>query len=303
MLIVKPKVLVAGATGVLGSRVLARLRAAGYPVRAIARSPERAKALAGLADEVVVADALDAAALKGACDGVAIVFSALGASVATQAGERRGYETIDRLANANLIAEAGAAGVTRFVYVSDFLQPGYAQTRYLRGHEAVVAELAASGIDHTVVRPTGFFSALEEFLPMARRGIIPLFGAGTVKTNPVHHDELAAACVEVIERGPREVSIGGPEVLTRRQIGEAAFAAWGKKPRFVSVPPGLALLLTMLLRPFIPRMSDLIEFVAKVSTHDCVAPAYGAATLAAYYRERAQGRDGAVVPGAGAERY
>lgn len=291
----KPKVLVAGATGVLGSRVLAQLRAAGYPVRAIARSAERAKALAGLADEIVVADALDAAALRGACDGVEAVFSALGASVASQAKERRGYEQIDRQTNANLIAEAKRAGVKRFVYVGVFSQPGYAGTRYLKGHEAVVADLAASGLDYTVVRPTGFFTALEEYLPMAKVGIIPLFDGGAAKTNPIHPDELADGCVKVIERGPREFAIGGPETLTRRQIAEAAFAAYGKRPRFMPVPPALALLFAFLLQPLWPRMSDLVEFLVKVSTCDCVAPAYGKARLGAYYKERISSRAGAIL--------
>lgn len=291
----KPKVLVAGATGVLGSRVLAQLKAAGYPVRAIARSAERSKALSGLADEVIVADALDAAALRGACDGVDVVFSALGASVASQAKERRGYEHIDRRTNANLIAEAKRAGVKRFVYVGVFSRPGYAGTRYMKGHEAVVTDLAASGLEVTVVRPTGFFTALEEYLPMAKRGIIPLVGDGAAKTNPIHPDELAAACVENIERGPRDLPVGGPEVLTRRQIAEAAFAAYGKKPRTISVPPAVFLLMAFLLRPLLPRMGDLMEFLAKVSTTDGIAPSYGKACIAAYYKERASGREGSVV--------
>lgn len=292
----KPKVLVAGATGVLGSRVLAHLKSAGYPVRAIARSAERAKALAGLAVEVFIADALDPAALRGACDGVDIVFSALGASVASQAKERRGYEHIDRQTNANLIAEARRAGVKRFVYVGVFSQPGYAGTRYMKGHEAVVRDLAASGLDYTVVRPTGFFTALEEYLPMAKRGLIPLVGDGSAKTNPIHPDELAAACVENIERGPRDLPVGGPEVLTRRQIAGAAFAAYGKKTRTISVPPAVFLLMAFLLRTLFPRMGDLMEFLARVSTTDGIAPSYGGARIAPYYQERAAGRNGSVMP-------
>lgn len=281
-------VLVAGATGELGSRVTARLRAAGYRVRALARNKARAATLAGQADEIVIADALDAAALQGVCDGVDIVFSALGASVASAAKERRGYETVDVQANANLIAEARRAGVGRFVYVGVFSRPGYATARYMKGHEAVVDLLAASGLAYTVVRPTGFFTALEEFLPMARRGIIPLIGDGSAKTNPIHPDDLADVCVGVIESGPPSLEVGGPEVLTRRQIAEAAFAAVGKRPRFLRVPPIVFLMLAILLRPLLPRMGDLLEFVAKVSTSDGVAPAQGHARLADYYRATAK---------------
>jgi uncharacterized protein YbjT (DUF2867 family) len=255
-------------------------------VRALVRSAAGADKVEPYADDVITADALDPQALAGVCRPRDIVFSALGASVATGAAERRGYAQVDAAANLNLLAEARRAGVRRFVYTAVFVQPGYAATRYVRAHEAVAAAVLASGLPATVVRPTGFFTAMLAFLPMARRGVIPLVGGGAARSNPIHPADLAAACVEILRRGPADLPLGGPEVLTRRQIGEAAFAAVGKPPRFMPVPLGVMLAGAAAARLAKPRMGELLAFAGRVSAVDCVAPAYGTRTLADYFREQ-----------------
>ncbi len=283
------RILIAGASGALGLEVTRLLADAGYALRTVSQSRGGAAKLAPWTADTRVVDAVDGD-LSGLCNDVDLVFSCLGASVSPSAPERRSYFAVDTRANLRLIEEAKRAGVRRFVYVAVAGGPGYDQTRYVRAHEAVVDALKVSGMEYSVVRPTGFFSAMEEFLDMARQGIMPLFNGGHAKSNPIHTLDLAAVCVRALREAPGEYPAGGPEVFTRRQIGEAAFRAVGRKPRFVWAPARAVLLLVPLIRLFHPRLGELMEFVARVSIHDATAPVAGTRTLQAHFDAVARGR-------------
>lgn len=277
------QVLVAGATGAVGGRVVTRLRQRGVAVRTLSRDPTRARQLADV--DVRLADATDAASLAGVMDGVSIVVSCLGASVAMQLAERRGYAAIDTTANLNLLAAAERAGVGRFVYLGVHTSPGYAQTRYCLAHERVVEALRDARLSSTVVRATGVFTAYAPLLAMARGGIGTVVGDGAARSNPIHPDDLAAACVDVLEQGPAEIEAGGPEVLSRRAMLELAFAAVGRRPRIVGVPPAIMRLQGRLLAPIHPRLGELVEFLVAVSTHDGIAAGVGQQRLGDWFRD------------------
>jgi uncharacterized protein YbjT (DUF2867 family) len=283
------KVLVAGATGALGRHVAAALAGRGWTVRALARDGERAKKVPGVA-EVHVGDALDRSSMAGAFDGVDVAFSCVGASIDPSPFKGwSSYLSVDLPANVNLIDAAKAAGVGRFVYVSLYCDDAMrAALRYVDAHERVVDHLRASGLDGRVLRPTGFFSAFGMLFDLAKGGAAPLMGDGTARSNPIHDIDLADACADAVEgHTPAELSLGGPEVLTRREAIDLAFAALGRPPRVGAMPVGMVGAMCTLMRPFFPRAADITRFVAHVSAHDCVAPARGSRTLAAYYRERA----------------
>src|SRR5687768_6328578 len=97
------RALVAGAGGQLGRRMTAVLQQNGWRVRALCRDPARLAAAGVTADEVHVADALDRAALHGACHGVDLLFSSLGASVAmARVKPDLSFEAVDRDGNLQL---------------------------------------------------------------------------------------------------------------------------------------------------------------------------------------------------------
>lgn len=277
-------VLVCGASGALGKKVALGLTERGVPVRALVR--DRARAPEGVA-EVAVGDALVAASLEGALAGVDTVFSAVGASVLPTLKGWRGYTGVDVPANLNLLAAAKKAGVRRFVYVSVFHTPAMRSTPYVAAHEVVVDALKASGLSVCIVRPTGFFSALGALVEMAKKGSLPSLGSGEAKSNPIDDGELAALCVEAVLSEDTEVLAGGPEVLTRNQMSEAAFAAVGLPVKFQKAPVGVARFMGVLMTPFHPRMGQLTQFLATLAENDAVAPARGKKTLGEYFKERA----------------
>jgi uncharacterized protein YbjT (DUF2867 family) len=281
------KVLLAGATGRLGSRIRGELESRGHEVRALVRDPCN---LAGEDVEVFGCDARNAESLRGACDGVGSVISALGASLALQRTPPNAtYRDVDLGANLNLLAEARRAGVRKFLYVSLYGAESLRGLGYVDAHEEFVGALKMSGIEYAVMRPTGFFYVFEEVFKMARRGRAVLVGSGDARTNPIHEADVARACVEALEGDVRELNVGGPEVYTRREVALLAFEALGKRPKLTSLPPGLMRALIKPVSLFDRRLYDLLDFGAAVSTTDVVAPAYGTRGLVEHFRGLAAG--------------
>lgn len=283
------RVLVAGATGELGRHVVAALKGRGCWVRVLSRSRGRAAALG--ADDVAIGDATKAEGLSGVCAGVERVFSCLGQSVGTDFSNRGpGYHAVDYVANHNLLEAARQAGVRRFVYVSVLGADAHPGIAYLRAHADVAAELRRSGLGYAVIQPTGFFSAYAAFFDMARQGRGVVFGDGSARTNPIHDADLAEVCAgAVLSDTDDEVAAGGPDIHSRREVLELAFAALGRPPRIVSAPAWVPGAMGAVARPFAPRVGELMAFLGAVSGADFVAPVRGARRLADYFRELAAG--------------
>ena len=77
---------------------------------------------------------------------------------------------VDYAANRNLLEEARRAGVKKFIYTSVVRAPGLDKLALVRAKRAFEEELKRSGMPHTILYPNGFFSDMDEFLTMARKG-------------------------------------------------------------------------------------------------------------------------------------
>lgn len=288
-----PLVVVAGATGSVGGRIIDRLLERGLRVRAVTRDAARV-APRGAMEVLVLRDSevIDALAWEPVLRGSDAVVSALGASVALTARGRAGYLAVDVPVHAAIARAAQQAALRTGAYVSAYPGPGYDHTRYVRAHLEAERLLRAALPTLAVIRPTGIFSAFEQLVDLAARGNASVIGDGTARTNPIHPDDVADATVDALVRGlldraaPAPRAIGGPEILSRDDIVRAAFVAAGRPPpkRLRRIPPAAMRAVGTLLRPFHPRLGDLVEFVTAVSTHDGIAPAAGTRTLDAYLR-------------------
>ena len=273
------RVLLAGASGLLGRHVRHQLIREGHDVRPVIRGVT-------LEADAVLADLRDPASLRGICDGVEAVISCAGASMQLgNWGNRASFDEIDYRGNANLLAEARRAGAGRFVYVSLACARDLMHTEYARAHERFVDSLAASGLPHTVVRPTGFYGFLVEFVRMAwkNRGIV--IGDGRAQTNPIHEGDVARACVEALSGDAREMPVGGPETYTRKKIVQLAFEALERPPRLRYVQPAMFRLPVVMARTINPRIGALMEFGLAVTQTDVLAPRYGTQRLKVYFDE------------------
>ena len=278
------RVLVAGATGYLGGFVAREFKSRDYLVRALARSPKKLDPLRDSLDEIVHAEVTRPETLEGACDGIDVVFSSVGI---TKQKDGLTFRDVDYQGNVNLLQAAQRAGVKKFIYVSVFGGPGLLHLDIVKAHEDFVGVLRDSGMDYTVIRPTGFFSDMEEYLKMARRGRVYLFGPGKNRINPIHGADLAVVCADAASGDAQEIDVGGPQVLTHRQIAELALSSVGKQPRISSVPLWVMKVSVFLTKKFNRHQGELLAFLTTAMSIDAAAPAVGVHHLEDHFRDLA----------------
>ncbi|WP_086608619.1 NAD(P)H-binding protein [Erythrobacter donghaensis] len=217
------RVALAGASGTIGQAVAARLAAEGHEVAAQGRTL--------LADPRALAAALADARAE-------VVISC----IASRSGAPRDAEAVDHRANAALLAAAQGAGARQFILLSAICvqKPRLAfQHAKLRFE----AELAASGIGYTIIRPTAFFKSLSGQVGRVKAGKpFLIFGDGNLtRCKPISDGDLArfiTGCIDDPEALGRILPIGGPgPAVSLRDAGTMLFAAAGKPPRFTSVSP------------------------------------------------------------------
>jgi len=277
-----PRVLVAGATGYLGGFVVRELAKRGCFVRALARSPDKLEPFTDEINEVVTGEVTQPTTLTGCCHGIDVVFSSVG--ITRQQGKLT-WKDVDYQGNLNLLAEAKRANVRKFVYVSAIDGPKLTHLDIVKAHEDFVAALAASGLEYTVLRPTGYFSDLTEVYQMARKGRVYLFGDGKSRINPIHGADLAVACADAIDDERRAIDVGGPEALTWREIAALAFEVQGKPVKISTVPLWVMTVVIFVTRIFNRHTAELLSFFTTMGTRDVLGPSTGTHTLAAHYRK------------------
>ena len=276
------RVLVAGATGYLGRFVAREFKRRGHYVRALARSANGLGRLKDELDEIAVGEVTDPHSIGSICDGIDVVFSSIGI---TKQKDKLTFRDVDYQGNKNLLEAAQRAGVNKFIYVSVFNGPNLLHLDIVKAHEDFVDVLKASGIDYAVLRPTGYFSDMGEFLEMAKKGRVYLIGNGSNKVNPIHGADLAVSCVDVVKGERQEVDVGGPEILTYRGIAELAFRSLGKPARITAVPVWVVTVIIAVVKIFSKHQGELLAFFATAMTSDVVAPAAGTHSLTAHFEK------------------
>jgi uncharacterized protein YbjT (DUF2867 family) len=259
-------VLVIGGGGALGRLVCGQLTLRGHRALPLGRKD------GDLRDPAVIARAK-----------APLIINCAGASVTMGLGRGwRGYRAVDVPIGLAAVAAAHRTNA-RLVYISTHHNAALRSTAYVDAHERVAEAMVA--VDGAVVRPTGFFSAITSaFLPMARRGRMFDIGDGRARTNPISEHDLAEIVCDVAlgGDGPRDVSVGGPEVMTRRDMLERIAAAAGYRAKVTAIPLALAKLSSATLRALHPRIGQFVQFAVGLAQHDVIAPACGTTKLADY---------------------
>ena len=259
------KILVVGATGVLGRHVVQKLRSRGVAVRALTRSPDGADDLAAVGAEVVVGDLIDTASLQRACAGVDRV---LAAAHGLLGRGRYRSEQVDDAGHRALIASARAAGVARFVYTSAF---GAAQDHpidFFRTKFAIEQAVQASGLDHVILRPTCFMEHHAHNFNGAgllKSGKAKLIGPGTKKRNFVCAADVAEFAVRALLEDPppfRTLEIGGPGHYTNSEVSALYARTAGIELRVSRLPTGVAKFLSIAAAPFHPGMARVMRLMS-----------------------------------------
>jgi uncharacterized protein YbjT (DUF2867 family) len=144
-------VAVLGATGYVGSRLIPRLLDAGYPVRAVARNPDklRSRSWAGHPRaELVAADVFDRSSLTEAVRGCQAVYYL----VHSMNPGTRDFAHADRQAAENMAAAAAAGGAQRIIYLGGLGEEGAGLSHHLASRAEVASILRAGPVPVTVLR-------------------------------------------------------------------------------------------------------------------------------------------------------
>lgn len=246
-------VLVTGATGYIGGRLVPRLLERGYRVRCLARSARKVEARPWSAHpnvEIVEGDVGSPDALAAATRGCRAAYYLVHSMIV--AGDE--YADRDRRLALAFGQAAATAGVGRIVYLGGLGEEGSGLSRHLASRREVETALATAGVPVTSLRAAMIIGAgsasfeilryLVERLPVM---VTPRWVATPcqpVAVRDVLH--CLVACLAVPATAGAALDVGGPDVLTYRELMQLTARALGLRRRVIVAVPVLT-----------PRLSSL----------------------------------------------
>ena len=264
------KVVLAGAFGNLGAEILKCLCAAGHEVVA---ADMREVPVPGCEGKYTFRqiDATKPETMKGLCDGAEVVITTVGLTGASTAVTS--YD-IDHKGNMNLYAEAKAAGVKKFNYISVIScdEPGAEKVPMLHAKYLVEEEIKKQPMDWVIYRPTGYFYDIcKVFKPYVDKGEMQLLkGFGGVKANVVDCPDFAQFIVDHMCDTNVTYNVGGKETYTYEEMAGLCFDAARKPLKIKWAPIWLFGILANLPKIKKAGKHDIILFSRWTLSHDLV---------------------------------
>jgi len=261
-------VLLTGATGYVGGRLLPLLEQRGHHVRCLARRPDELRPRVAASTEVVAGDVLDPSTLGAALAGVDVAYY-----LVHSMGSDGSFEEADRQAALNFGQAARAAGVGRIIYLGGLGREEEALSAHLRSRQEVGEILRAPGVPvlefrASIVIGSGSLSyemirSLVERLPVM---ITPKWVK--VPAQPIAIDDLLAYLVEALQlplSACRIYEIGGADRMSYADIMRVYARLRGRRLWMIPVPvltPYLSSLWLGLITPLYARIGrKLVESV------------------------------------------
>ena len=255
------RILITGATGYVGGRLLPLLVEDGWRVRCLARQPERLSSRVPAGVEVVPGDVLDAASLSAALQGVEAAYYLVHSMGAT--GD---FEEQDRVAADNFASAAAAAGVQRIVYLGGLGEDEAELSAHLRSRHEVGERLRAHGVPviefrASIIIGSGSLSfemirALVERLPMM---VTPRWVRVTAQPIAIGDVLAYLRAALTVETGNRSwtIEIGGPDRVSYGDLMREYAWQRGLRRWMIPVPlltPRLSSLWLGLVTPLYARV-------------------------------------------------
>jgi NADH dehydrogenase len=255
------RVCVIGGSGFIGRYVVKRLAERGAVVSVVSRHATEAQFLRPMGDvgQIAPIDAGldDEAGLATALAGSSAVVSCVG--ILYERGRQR-FELLHVEGPARVARLAAAAGAKNFVHVSALAADAQSASAYARSKAAGEAAVRAAFPAATILRPSLVFGPEDDFFNrfagMARLSpVLPLVGGGTTRFQPVYVGDVADAVIAALERPEAQgktYELGGPVVLSFRELMRMLLLEIGRRRALITLPFGLASL-NALFMEFMPK--------------------------------------------------
>ena len=252
-------VTVFGGSGFLGRNVVRALAKRDFRIRVAVRRPELAGHLQPLGKvgqiHAVQANLRYPASVAAAMRDSRVAINLVGILA------EGGAQTFDAVQGkgAATVAQAANAVGARMVHISALGADKNSPSRYARAKAAGEKAVWAATPSAIIMRPSVVFGPEDQFsnrfAALARMApVLPLIGGGVTRMQPVYVGDVATAVADAVDGKAKSGAIyelGGPEVLTLREIMEIILAVTGRRRMLVSLPFGLAKFKAMFL-PFAP---------------------------------------------------
>jgi uncharacterized protein YbjT (DUF2867 family) len=237
----KAPITVFGGTGFLGAQVVHELVDAGHAVRIAARQPS----LPGWAEpsdplETVSADICSEADARRALEGARGVVNAVSLYTETR---QLSFEDVHVKGAQRLASLARSEGVETYIQLSGIGAAANSRSRYVRARgkgESSVIEVFPKAV---ILRPSVMFGPNDAFLSrlagLTRLPVIPLFGHGETRLQPVHVRDVARAIVRLLGESPpqrRLFELGGPDIMSYREVLQLLMAYVGRERWLLPLP-------------------------------------------------------------------
>jgi uncharacterized protein YbjT (DUF2867 family) len=255
--------LLTGASGLLGSAVLARLLAAGVPVRCLVRDPRRLGS-DRVRVQLAIGDLADPASYRNALRGVDTVVHLAGSA---RDQPRATIEEVDGLATWRLARAAERAGVRRLLWAVPLGATAHHPSRVHRAKALAATALAGSGMEVTTLACSLAYAPDDRRVSridrLALLPAVPMAGRGRARVQPIWAGDVAACALAALERPPGRFELAGPETLTERDVVRHILRARRRRRRLVPVPLAL-------LRPALRAHAALAGPAAVVTWEEVV---------------------------------
>ena len=274
------QVTVFGGSGFLGRQIVKRLASDGAAVRVAVRHPERASSSTGIGTAgpitTVRADVWDEATVGPAVDGSDAVVNTVGHYV------ERGRATFEAIhgQGALHVARASAkAGVERLVHISGIGADARSPSAYVRARAIGERLVTEAFPEATILRPSVMFGPEDAFFnqlaALARvMPILPLFGTGAVKLQPVYVGDVAEAVARALATEAAKGKIyelGGPRTYTYKALLQLLLQQLGRRRLLMPVPYFAWELLAAVMAP-LPKRPISRDQVVLMKRDNVVGP-------------------------------
>ena len=251
-------VLVTGATGFLGRRVVSALLARHHQVRCLVRSPGKERLFDQRDIEVHYGSILNPDSLKQALYDVQSVVHLVGI---IRPGRRTSFDLVHRQGTGNVVDAAKESGVRELVFVSALGASSNPSYPYFHSKRQAELRITSSGLPHTILRPSAIFGPGDEFLTaiagLVRMGpIVPVIGGGRNRMQPVAVDDVARCVAESVGNSlvkGKTLSVAGSQRLNYNDLLDEVALAMGKRIRKVHVPLVLGWPAVVISQGLLPR--------------------------------------------------